>query len=60
MVCPFINSNDPRCAAKLKLDRIDYAISVCADDFTQCPIFWEKVARKRDESRAQKSAAPTA
>ena len=58
MVCPFINGEDERCAAKLKLDSIDYAVAVCGDEFAQCPIFWELLARKRDES--EKHAAPAA
>ena len=41
MVCPFIDGDDARCARNLKLDRIDFAVAVCADDFAQCPVFWE-------------------
>ncbi len=57
MVCPFINGEDKRCAAKLKLDNIDYAVAVCADDFTECPVFWELLARKRDESETHTTSA---
>ncbi len=58
MVCPFIDGEDRRCARNLKLDRIDYAVAVCGDDFASCPVFWELLARKRDE--AKKHRAPVA
>jgi len=58
MVCPFIDGSDRRCVRNLKLDRIDYAVAVCGDDFAQCPIFWELLAEKR--KAAEKHAAPAA
>ncbi len=58
MVCPFINGDDNRCGEKLKLDCIDFAVEVCGDDFTQCAIFWEIVAARREA--AQREAAPAA
>ncbi len=58
MVCPFIDSNDARCAVNFKLDRIDYAVGVCADDFAQCPLFWELLEAKARLDREH--AAPAA
>lgn len=58
MVCPFINGRERRCARNMKLDRLDYAVAVCADDFERCPVFWEMLARRRNEKR--KEAAPAA
>jgi hypothetical protein len=58
MVCPFINSEDRRCVRNLKLDRIDYAVAVCGDDFAKCPVFWELLAHKRND--AEKHATPAA
>ena len=52
MVCPFINGEDSRCGENLKLDRIDFAVAVCGGDFTKCEVFWEKMSRIRDESKA--------
>ena len=58
MVCPFIDGDDARCARNLKLDRIDFAVAVCADDFAQCPVFWELLARKARPE--EEHAAPAA
>ena len=52
MVCPFIESDDSRCSDNLKLDKIDYAVSVCGNDFTGCPVFWEQMNRARNDSAA--------
>lgn len=57
MVCPFIDGSDVRCARNLKLDRIDYAVAVCADDFAQCPLFWELLAQR---TKREEHAAPAA
>jgi len=51
MVCPFIDSDERGCADNLKLDRIDYAVAVCGNDFPTCPVFWQLMTRVRDESR---------
>lgn len=56
MVCPFINSNEPRCAQNLKLDRIDFAVAVCGDDFTKCEIFWEMMSKMRDECLGKRAS----
>ncbi len=56
MVCPFINSNEERCAQNLKLDRIDYAVAVCGGDFTKCEIFWEMMSKMRDECLAKRAS----
>ena len=55
MVCPFVNSEESRCADNLKLDRIDFAVAVCGDDFTKCEIFWEMMSKMRNESLAKRA-----
>jgi len=58
MVCPFIDSDHAQCADNLKLDRIDYAVAVCGNDFTVCPVFWDQMNRVRNErDAAHKSVA---
>jgi hypothetical protein len=58
MVCPFIDSDHAHCAEHLKLDKIDYAVAVCGNDFTVCPAFWDQMNRVRNDSdAAHKSVA---
>ena len=58
MVCPFIESDESRCSDNLTLDKIDYAVAVCGNDFTGCPVFWDLLKRARNEPEpANKSAA---
>ncbi len=57
MVCPLIDCEESRCAEHLKLDNIDYAVAVCGNDFTQCPVFWDVMTRLRDESAAKRPSA---
>lgn len=56
MVCPFVNGDDSRCAENLKLDKIDFAVAVCGDEFTRCEIFWQMMSRMRDESAAKRTS----
>lgn len=58
MVCPFIDGDDQRCADSIKLDKIDFAVAVCGNDFTVCPVFWEQMNRVRNDSDA--TAKPAA
>ncbi len=58
MVCPFIDSDRNPCGEHLKLDTLDYAVAVCANDFTTCPIFWELMTAARNEHHA--AAQPAA
>jgi hypothetical protein len=56
MVCPFINTEDVKCADNLKLDKIDFAVAVCGDEFTRCEIFWQMMSKMRDESAAKRAS----
>lgn len=55
MVCPFIESEESRCSENLKLDRIDFAVAVCGDEFTKCELFWEMMSRMRDDRAAKRA-----
>jgi len=37
--CPHLNADDPRCASRLCLSRLDQAFSVCLGAFHACPMF---------------------
>ena len=37
--CPHVNRNDPRCASRFCLGRLDQAFTVCFGSFHGCPMF---------------------
>ena len=37
--CPHIDRDDPRCAHRLSLNRIDQAFNVCFGSYRGCPVF---------------------
>ncbi len=37
--CPHVNRNDPRCATRFCLSRIDQAFSVCFGAYHGCPMY---------------------
>lgn len=38
-VCPHVDRDDPRCASRLNLGRLDQAYSVCFGAFHLCPMY---------------------
>lgn len=46
--CPFIDANDPRCAARFSLRRIDEAFGVClSGGYAACPAY-RQLVRERE------------
>lgn len=39
MPCPFINGTDDRCSRTLTLRNIQQAVSLCAYDYLNCPVY---------------------
>ena len=39
MACPFIDGTDERCSRTLTLRNIQRAVSLCAYDYLNCPIY---------------------
>lgn len=37
--CPHVNRNDPRCATRFSLGRIDQAFTVCFGAYHGCPMY---------------------
>jgi len=37
--CPYVDRNDPRCATRFSLGRIEQAFSVCFGAYYGCPMF---------------------
>jgi hypothetical protein len=37
--CPHVNRNDPRCATRFSLGRIDQAFDVCFGAYHVCPMY---------------------
>jgi len=53
MVCPYSDQNDERCRKYLSLDNLEFALTVCGDDFACCEIYKEYVlARQTQLQRA--------
>jgi hypothetical protein len=51
--CPHLNSDDPRCASRLCLSRLDQAFTVCFGAFHACPMFHRingELSRHAEES----------
>ncbi len=46
-VCPHLDRDDPRCASRLNLGRLDQAYSVCFGSFDVCPMYHELNAEDR-------------
>jgi len=42
-VCPFVDRDDPRCAAHLTLRNLPEAFAHCADRYTTCPVYQELI-----------------
>lgn len=52
--CPHVNRNDPRCATRFSLGRIEQAFSVCFGAYHGCPMYH----RINGEDRATVRATP--
>jgi hypothetical protein len=40
-VCPYLENADSRCAVHQSLHRLDDALTLCAEDFENCPVYRE-------------------
>ena len=45
MSCPFIDGTDERCSRTLTLRNIQQAVSICAYDYLNCPVYRTLKAR---------------
>lgn len=52
--CPFLNREEARCAAHLRVGHLQHAFSRCFGDFEGCPAYGEI----RAERRTRESAPP--
>ena len=46
-MCPFVDSGHARCAVCMTLRNLTRAFVLCADRYTECPIYRERVAHGR-------------
>ena len=53
MACPFIDDGHPKCEERMHVERLFHVMSVCGDNFEQCPIYQEQLARQQDTQRPQ-------
>ena len=58
-MCPMLDKSDARCAAHLTLANISSAFAHCADQYEQCPIYQNTIARMLDHV-CQYSETPAA
>ncbi len=56
--CPHVNVNDPRCASRFSLGRIDQAFSVCFGSYHVCPMY-RRISSETAEAEAQARTAVT-
>jgi len=42
-VCPFLDESDPRCAVHQSLHRLEEALTLCVDEYEDCPIYRAKL-----------------
>jgi len=40
-MCPFVEAADPRCGKTLTLDNLTRALSLCACEYGNCPVYRE-------------------
>lgn len=50
MACPFMELDRHQCKRMLTLDNLEKALSICANDYVNCPVYLDSF--KRDNSRA--------
>lgn len=48
--CPFIDRNDPRCAHRFSLNRMNQAFTVCLNEYRTCPMY-RQLSREREAPR---------
>jgi hypothetical protein len=53
MTCPFIDDGHPKCEQRLHIDQLLYVMTVCGDNFEQCPTYQEQLALQREVQRPQ-------
>ena len=60
--CPFLNRDDPRCAEKFTVNRLNYALAYCCDAYQACgtyqELLGERNSRRAAARRAMRSADP--
>ncbi len=49
-MCPFAESSDRRCDRRLTLSTVAYAMTYCAGDYRQCPLYRQLI---HDASQAK-------
>ena len=49
-MCPFAESSDRRCDRRLTLSTVAYAMTYCAGDYRQCPLYRQLI---NDASQAK-------
>lgn len=55
--CPHVNRNDPRCASRFCLGRIDQAFHVCFGSYRGCPMY-HRINREIDRAGAPPDRIP--
>jgi hypothetical protein len=53
--CPHVNRDDPRCASRFRLGRIEQAFAVCFGAYHACPMYF---GINRDLAQARRAANP--
>ena len=53
MPCPFIDHGNPKCDEFLRIDQLEYVMTVCGNRFEHCPIYQEQIACQKDAARPQ-------
>jgi hypothetical protein len=53
MICPFIDGGHVKCEQVLRFEQLLYILTVCGNDFEQCPIYQEQIAKQRENERRQ-------
>ncbi|MCR4316718.1 MAG: hypothetical protein NUW37_10255 [Planctomycetes bacterium] len=53
MVCPFLEQNLRICKQNLRFDKMDVALEICMNNYTQCEIFKKKILKVRKRKGAR-------
>lgn len=52
-MCPFVDKAYSRCAARMTLRNVTYAVAYCANRYAACPIYQELVADDRQSEHVK-------
>jgi len=47
--CPFVDADEPQCASRLTMGRLEQAMTVCFGRFGTCPMYHRLSHRDRDQ-----------